>query len=150
VIRIEFTGSAGEVREEMRALLGMAREPDAPEQADANLSEAKKPATRKSTKASAEGNAAASGTAASSGTADTQGTSSATSGAGQTATTAASPSEITRATVEPKCMAYSQKGGAQALKELFIEMGSPAGKWSAIPDENLPALNARLDELLAG
>jgi hypothetical protein len=111
--------------------------------------EDKKPATRKSTKASAEGNAAASGTAASSGTADTQGTSSATSGAGQTATTAASPSEITRATVEPKCMAYSQKGGAQALKELFIEMGSPAGKWSAIPDENLPALNARLDELLA-
>jgi hypothetical protein len=47
-------------------------------------------------------------------------------------------------------MAFSQKGGAQALKELFIEMGSPAGKWSAIPDENLPALNARLDELLAG
>jgi hypothetical protein len=145
VIRIEFTGSAGEVREEMRALLGMAREPDAPEQADANLSEAKKPATRKSTKASAEGNAETKGDATSA-----QTTTSSKQGSAGSASSPPSDGEITRATVEPKCMAFSQKGGAQALKELFIEMGSPAGKWSAIPDENLPALNARLDELLAG
>ncbi|MFL6728083.1 MAG: hypothetical protein ACJ8FS_16450 [Sphingomicrobium sp.] len=70
-------------------------------------------------------------------------------GAAQADPAAVSGATPTRDEIATKCTLFSSKGGTQALKELFIEAGSPEGKWSKVPDENLPALNARLDELLA-
>lgn len=58
---------------------------------------------------------------------------------------------VTRESVAAKCTQYGspQKGGPAALKQLFTEFGSANGKWSEITDDQLPALNVRLDELLA-
>lgn len=123
------------------------------------------------------GKSASAGTAQSSVEATPTGSGTTTGNTGPTATTAASPSEdkpsptgaaapasgaaksdtctaapadeITRDSVAKKCTAYGQKGGPAALKELFVEMGSESGRWSGVPDENLAALNARLDDLLA-
>jgi hypothetical protein len=72
------------------------------------------------------------------------------SGAAKSDTSPAAPAgeAITRDSVAKKCTAYGQKGGPAALKELFVEMGSESGRWSGVPDENLAALDARLDDLL--
>lgn len=54
--------------------------------------------------------------------------------------------------IKNKCMLYAQpdKGGVQAMKEVFVEVGSTGGNWSGVPADNYAALNARLDQLLGG
>ena len=142
--------SAQQAREAMRDLLGMDRETQEPAEEPA-------PKATRTRKAKADEGNAGTEPAASADTSTASDNSPASStetespsSAGDTKTADGGGNAITRATVEPKCLAYSQKGGSQALKELFIEMGSPAGKWSSVPEDKLPALDARLDELLAG
>lgn len=64
------------------------------------------------------------------------------------AATGASPA--TREDVQKRCVEYGKpaNGGPQGLRELLSEAGAANGKWSEITDEMLPALSARLDELL--
>lgn len=57
--------------------------------------------------------------------------------------------QVSRETVQPKCVSFGQKAGPQVLKELFVKHGSPQGNWTGVPEENLPALDAELDALLA-
>lgn len=78
----------------------------------------------------------------------TGGAAPATSGAPSEAT-GATDADVTRESVATKCTQYSSKGGVAALKELFVEFGAESGKWSGVTDDKLPALNARLDDLLA-
>lgn len=154
MIRISIEAdTAHAAREQMRELLGMDRETAT---ADEPVSEPAPKATRTRRAKADEGNAGTEPAAsADTSTASDSSPASSTetenpSSAGDTKTADGGGNAITRATVEPKCMAFGQKGGMQALKELFIEMGAPSGKWSGVPDDKLPALNARLDELLAG
>ena len=135
MIRIEIQGETADVvQAEMRKLLGGTAPiaASAPPASATKETESKAPAKRgKSAAAPAE---TAPAEPAAQTTSDTD--------------VPSDPAEL-RKFVEPKCLAFSTKGGAQALKELFIEHGSAEGKWTKVPDENLPALNARLDELLA-
>lgn len=68
-------------------------------------------------------------------------------------TSTAKPGDATpsREEIAKKAMAYGAptKGGPNALKELFTQHGSANGKWSEVPNDQLPAINIRLDELLA-
>lgn len=101
-----------------------------------------KPRGRGKAATSTEGNAA--GTAENGSTEEPQAASPSTA---PSATT--SPSDL-RDEVRTKGVKYGQphNGGQGALKELITQFGSATGKFSGIPDEQLPALNARLDELL--
>ena len=130
-----------EAREAMRGLLGMDRETAAPEPAAEPSSKAPrgKKADKPAVEPSAEGNDAA-------GAAPTTGSD---VGASQPATAQSEPPS--REEIAKKAVLYGQpgKGGPAALKELLTQHGAPNAKWNEVPDENLPALNAQLDELLA-
>lgn len=81
----------------------------------------------------------------------------AAAGAAETTATGAGASQpatgdmsALRDEVRTKGVKYGQphNGGQGALKELITQFGSATGKFSGIPDEQLSALNIRLDELL--
>lgn len=72
---------------------------------------------------------------------------------GSAETGAASGASAATDTVTPEALRelagkYAAKGGPAALAEVFIENGSPQGKFSQLPVENYPAVFARLTELL--
>lgn len=54
---------------------------------------------------------------------------------------------VTKETLSPRVLALGQKSGPAAVQELFGEFG--AAKFSEITEDKYPALNARLDQLLA-
>lgn len=143
-----FRGTAKEVRDEMREMLGLGgmvtgeqytseflrNTPEA--QAEP---EVEKPKGRGRGKSTAQTGTSGNATGASAGEA------SEASGA-----PTANGGVVSRDDVGKLCMQYGQpaKGGAAALQELFREFGAPNGKWSEVTDDKLPALKVRLDELL--
>ena len=70
------------------------------------------------------------------------------SAAAAAAAAAAANAPITKETLTPRIMALGTKAGPAAAAELFGEFG--AKKFSEVKEEQYPALNARLDQLLAG
>lgn len=74
-------------------------------------------------------------------------------GSGQTTstTTAASaetsPSNsLDKDALAARCTAYGQKAGREALKQLFILLGAPDGKWTQVPADKYPALDQSLTD----
>lgn len=144
MISITFRGSASEVMSEMAQVVGA--HGVSPIGGETSVED--KPAPRRggrkpaaAAEPSAEGNSAAS--------TDSNAPASTGAAASPTASTAQTGNLLDE--VRSKCVAFGQptKGGNVALKELLTQHGSAQGNFSGVPAENLPALNARLDELLA-
>lgn len=156
-IQLQFEGaSAHEIRREMREFLGLDREGAAPSQPTAEpepkVTRGKSKASSAAATSQATPSSAAAESAEGNATAENAGPSSGASSTTTATSATTSPSETpSREDIAKKAVLYGQpgKGGPVALKQLLSEHGAPNSKWSEVPDEQLPGLNARLDELLA-
>ncbi len=139
MISITFNGTASEVRAEMRALLGQDGEAaPAPETAP------EKPKATRSTKASPD-TSAKTAEPASEPKAETSGE--ATTASSATSATTSPSDGITRDVVRKMFGDYIDKTGSQDLAvQVFGEFG--ATKFKDLTDEQLPAVHARLTDLL--
>lgn len=108
-----------------------------------------KPSTRKSAKTAEPATDTAAGQSATSGAEDPKSASGSTQEGAASGASGATDTAPTAEVVRELAGKYAAKAGPAALGEIFIENGSPQGKFSQLPVENYGAVYVRLTELLA-
>lgn len=140
MISIHFEGTAQQVREEMRALLGLDR--DAPAEAPANEDKPspEKPKATRSTKAKTTENKT-------SVPEEDVPTADGTTAVGSTTATAPEERDLSEKAMRERITQYSAKAGPVALTEMQKQAGAENGKFSEVMAD--PTVLAKLDILLA-